>query len=298
MSVKVESTTDTAEDVMAAQGNLSQNVEVEKKPASEKTDEKELSASEVDTSSDDETDEIDGDENEPQDTENKPKKKKGGFKRRIDKLNTRLSEREKELAYWREQAMSAKPIQQKEESVQKVESKSDRPDPDNFETVADYTEALTEWKLEQRDKQAKETELKSKQQKEIEAHNKRVEAFAREQDDFWDVIEDVDDIQASAPLQQLILESDIGPQLMYEIASNRAEFERLNSLGALSLAREIGKLEAKLSTSKEAYQTETKKPTKAPAPLKTVGNKSSGTSTKSPDEMDFHEYKKWRQANL
>lgn len=296
MSIKVESTTDTPEDVMAAQGNLSKDVEVEKKPAPEKSDEKELPASEADTSSDDETDENDSDESEEtQGTEEKPKKKKSGFKKRIDKLNSRLSEREREIAFLREQM--AKTAQPKEEVAQKSESKGDgEPNPDDFETIKDYTRAVAKWELAQDKKLQAEQELKSKQQKEVEAHNKRVEAFAKSQDDFWDVIEDVDDIQASEPLQQLILESDLGPQLMYEIASNREEFLRLNALNERSLAREIGKLEAKLSSSKEVYQ-ETKKPTKTPAPLKTVGNKSSGTSTKSPDEMDFHEYKKWRAAN-
>lgn len=303
MSVKVESTTDTPEDVMAAQGSLSikeekaeAKAEAKKESASDKPDEKELSASEADTSESDETDETDGDEDDTQDTENKPKKKKGGFKRRIDKLNTRLSEREKEIAYWREQAMGQKPSQANEETTPKVESTSNEPDPDNFETVRDYTKAVAKWEIAQEKKLIQEQELKSQEQKKIGAHNKRVEAFAKEQDDFWEVIEDVDDIRASQPLEQLILESDIGPQLMYEIASNRQEFERLNSLGALSLAREIGRLEARLSPSKEASNTETRKPTKAPAPLRTVGNKSSGTSTKSPDEMDFPEYKRWRAA--
>jgi hypothetical protein len=85
---------------------------------------------------------------------------------------------------------------------------------------------------------------------------------------------------------------------MYELAKNRKEYERINSLNALAMAREIGKIEAKLSRSKTTEaQEEIKKITKAPAPLKPVGSKSSGISNKSPDEMDFHEYKKWREAN-
>lgn len=306
MDVKVESTTDSSDDVIAAQGNLSSKEKVETKvetkketPASDKSDEKELSASETDTSDADETDDKDSDD-ESEDLEDKPKKKKGGFKRRIDKLNSRLTEREKELAYWREQAINAQKPQEREAKAESPKPQSsDRPDPDNFETFAEYTDALTDWKFEQREAKTREAKQSEERKKLIEAHNSRVESYAKSQDDFWDVIEDVDDIEASPALTELILESENGPALMYEIAKNRQEFERINVLGPIAAAREIGKIEARLSLS-QAQQTGTKKSTitKASAPLKTVGNKSSGGSTKSPDEMDYHEYKKWREANL
>jgi hypothetical protein len=62
------------------------------------------------------------------------------------------------------------------------------------------------------------------------------------------------------------------------------------------MAREIGRIETKLSQSKES-KTETQKITKTPAPLKTVGGSSTGVSSKNPDEMDYEDFKKWRLAN-
>lgn len=305
MSIKIESTTDTPEAVTAALGNLAPKeesvetkVETQDTSASEKTDEKELSESETDTSESDETEETDSDE-EAQD--DKPKKKsKSGFKRRIDKLNARISQYEKELAELR-QVQTQKPSEEPKEN----KSTDSAPDPDNFDTISAYTAAVTKWTLEQERKaqKAQEQEQKAKEEQEtlVKEHNKRVEKYAKENPAFKEAITSAIEIlgadyDVNPTLEYEMLSSEFSHLILAELASDLDEFDRINALPANKIAREIGKLEAKLALSKEE-KSETKKTTKAPAPLKTLGNKSTGLSTKSPDEMDFHEYKKWREAN-
>jgi hypothetical protein len=83
---------------------------------------------------------------------------------------------------------------------------------------------------------------------------------------------------------------------MYELASDLKEFKRINSLPPLAIAREIGKLELKLSKPSEEKQ-EIKKTTNAPKPLTPVGSKSAPVK-KSPDEMSQKEYEAWRFKNM
>lgn len=111
-------------------------------------------------------------------------------------------------------------------------------------------------------------------------------------------MEDVDDIPMSLTVQEVILASDNGPELMYELAKNPEEYARICKLPAVQAARELGKFEARISSSQDTKK-ETKQltKTKAPPPIKPVGSKASSV-TKSPDDMDFQEFKRWREAQI
>jgi len=63
--------------------------------------------------------------------------------KRISKLTKKLADQGAEVEYWKQQALAHKAPQ--EQVVQ-----DGKPILDNFETVADFTEALTDWKLEQK----------------------------------------------------------------------------------------------------------------------------------------------------
>lgn len=307
MSIKVESTTDTPEDVIAAQGGLSSEkveTKVETKKESDSTKEVEEKKEASDASDDDsenESEENDSDDDESK--EDKPKKKSRGFKRRIDKLNARISEYEKELSKYRQPQ-----AQPQREEVKEAQSTDGAPDPDDFDTISAYTTAIAKWTLGQENKaiKAQEQEAKAKEEYDVQVkeHNKRLSKYTKDNPAVREAIDYAIEVlgpefNVNPTLENEMLSSDISHLILAELLSDVDELERINSLPTNKIAREIGKLEAKLSLSKEE-NTETKefkKPTKAPAPLKTVGNKSTGGSTKSPDEMDFHEYKKWRAAN-
>lgn len=72
------------------------------------------------------------------------------------------------------------------------------------------------------------------------------------------------DIQISGTVTQLIVESDKGPLLAHYLATHPQKAAELNSLPPVAAAKEIGRLEARLSLPKPNTAT------KAPAPVKPV----------------------------
>jgi len=252
--------------------------------------------------------EVDSDESDEAEESGKDKgKKKGGFQRKIDKMTARQKAAEQEIEYWKSQALKAPNDQKKEEPAKQAVTKSDdaEPSPDDFETHKEYINALTDWKLDQREKKAKiEADKKnflSEQEKVFKAYHERKNAFAKTVDDFDEVLDDAKDVPITPAIQAAILESDFGPQVAYELAKNRAEFERIVKLGPLSAAREIGKIEARiaLKASEQKETKETKKTTSAPKPIEPVGG-TKGTALRQLDdpELTFVEYVERRRAQM
>src|SRR6476646_62944 len=101
MSIKIESTSDTPEQVAEALGQKASD----KKAAPVETPSEKESESAVDQNPDDveatANDETEGDEESTEDESEGKTKKRSGFKRRIDKLNRKLTDREKEVEYWK-----------------------------------------------------------------------------------------------------------------------------------------------------------------------------------------------------
>src|SRR5206468_5111195 len=116
----------------------------------EVTSESETEDAEDESGQDDEA----GREQETEDqTEAKPKKK-GGFQRRIDKLNAAKAAAQQEADYWKRLALEKGAGEPKKDQVDSkapatAQSNEGKPNPDNFDTHAEYVEALTDWKTEQ-----------------------------------------------------------------------------------------------------------------------------------------------------
>jgi len=297
MPIQIQSTSDSAEQVTQAMGDLAKPIEpVETSASPEKVDET-VEASEtpeVENESDDSDTEV---TDEPKDKG----KKKGGFKRRIDKLNGKLSAVEQERDFLRAQVLkNQSPETPKPETTVVAEGK---PKADDFETHDLYVEALTDWKLEQklsaRDAKQRESQVKTQVQKSIETHMGRVEEFKKSHADFGELMEDVDDIPISITVQQVILESDNGPELMYELAKNKDEYKRICALPAIAAARELGKFEAKYLKSDSSEKIEPKT-TKAPTPIKPVKSNATGSGKKSIDDPNLsqREFEKLREEQL
>lgn len=248
----------------------------------------------------DEAEDLDESRDEAKD---KPKKV-GGFQRRINKLNAAKAEAEREANYWKKLALEKEAAGEKK--VEKAEAKAPstgKPSPDDFDTHAEYVEALTDWKVEEKaralEEKTRKTALQTQQEKLLEAHTERVKSFAEKTKDFQDVLENVDDIPVSATVQELIVTSDNGPELMYELAKNRDEFERISKLSPLAAAREIGRIETKLQKASSEVETPKPKITKAPKPIEPVGS-GKGTIAKTiyDPNLPFTEYERIRREQM
>ncbi len=284
-------------------------VEVEKsapavKKASETDDESDTSKLEATDSDSDEESEIE--ESDDEATELKPKKK-SGTQRRIEKLVKQRSEAERERDLLRreyELLKSKQPDAEGDSQTESVAAKAaateGEPDPDDFDTSTEFYRAHARWAAQQEIKAAKESDRQEKLRTEAESKKTtfygKVEDFKKAHDDFADVISDVDDIMMSPAISQVILESDNGPELMYELAKNRDEYAHMCSLSPFEAVRAFGRFEAKFLNKSSEQKPETKtKTTKAPPPPKPISTSSAnGKKSIMDDNISQADYERLR----
>lgn len=297
--ITVESATQVAPAVVqtnvatSEEKTAEQSVSATEEVAEETTDESETSEEGEETKEDEESSDV----GQTDEEKTLKAKKKGGFKKRIDKLNAKLTDKDREIEHWKKEALrNLKEEKSKPEVQAKTEAISTKPDPDKFDSHEDYIDALTDWKVE---KKLSDKEQKSKQetqvsefQAKVSSHQEKVNAFREKTEDFDEVLESVDDIELSLAVQDLILDSENGAELVYELAKNRDEFAKICKMSPMAAARELGKFESKLAKAASA-ETKTTPTTKAPPPIKTISS-GKAVAAKDPHNMSYEEYKSWR----
>lgn len=286
MPIVVESTTDAPEAVVAVSDLAQKAEEVE---GQENQNSKESAATDTTAEESEKVESLDSDEESENagEEEQQEQKKPGGFKRQINKLNKKLSAEAQEKEYWRNQALRAQSLEKKtEEPIKAIPS--GKPKADDFSTHEEFVEALTDWKLDQklqtREAKQKEEAVKSEHQTKLEKHQARVSKFAEAREDWDDVIESIGTMPLTLAVQESIIESDMGPELMYEFGKNPDELKRICALAPLLAAKEIGRIEARLS---KPAATEEKKTTKAPPPIAPVKARAGNAVKKSIYDPDL-----------
>lgn len=258
---------------------------------------------EKDDSAESEPDEGDGDAEETE--KDKPKKKSGAQRRkeRAERAEAEAARARVEADHWKAMALKGAGDSKEQPKTEPKPEPAGKPHPDNYETHVEYVEALTDWKLEQREKdreqQTEKSKLEAESKRLLETHHAREKSFAEKTADYVKVLEDVDNFtDASATLEELIVTSENGPEIMYELAKNPEEYERINALHPLAAAREIGKLEAKVAA-KESKPIEPKKITNAPKPIEPVsGGKGTVGKSLSDPNLSQAEYEAIRRDQL
>ncbi|GAC1403873.1 MAG: hypothetical protein NVSMB64_06280 [Candidatus Velthaea sp.] len=222
-------------------------------------------------------------------TETEKPEKKGGFQKRIDKLTREKSElatQKAELERRLAENPAAKPIEKQPEG---------KPQASNFDTYEAYTEALTDWKIDQREQARTKTETDrqaANAQKAVsDKFQERIAETRKRYEDFDEVLANADDQPVSAAMNQIILESEHGPEVVYFLAQNLDQAAAIAKLSPLAAARAIGKIEAGFSKP----DSETKPAvSKAPPPIKPVG--AVAVAAKKYQDMDLNEYRRARES--
>lgn len=135
-------------------------------------------------------------------------------------------------------------------------------------------------------RQAEQFELAEQQIAQQQWMEQLVEARVRYAD-FDEVVLDPS-VPITAQVANIIRGSDNAADIAYYLGKNRAEALSIAQMHPLSAAREIGRIEAKLSAPKPRTET------KAPPPI--TPGKASGSGAKSPDKMSADEYRAWREG--
>ncbi len=274
------------------------DTETTEKAAEEKTEEKATSetAEGAETTETTTETEVDGEIPEKDDeTSDDPK----GFQKRINELTLkrRTAEREaetlkKENESLRKEAESRKETSAAEET--KETSAAGKPKVDDYADYADFMEALSEWKskdiiaAERKKWEAEKAEeaantATEQQQKVIDGS---LEEGRKKHEDF-DKVAMAENIPYSQAMIEVVTESDKFTEIAYYLGQNLDEADRISRLSPLAAAKEIGKIEANLTSGKT-----TKKLTAAQPPITPL--KATEVVGKDPNDMTNAEFEKWR----
>jgi hypothetical protein len=209
--------------------------------------------------------------------------KKPWFKKRFDEITRqKYQEKERADAAERRALEFEQRLQKLEDTPKKPEFKPTSPKPE-WESFLDkyddpdeahiaYTDALTDWKLEQRDAKAKaDRDYQTQQDRQAKAQQtfdqKRqatVAAGVEKFSDWEDVVFAIPGAIMHQNLATAIMEIPTGDEVAYYLGKNLAEAEKISQLSPYAMAAELGKIEAKLAS----YEKKTTKPPPSSKPLK------------------------------
>lgn len=249
---------------------------------------------------------------EPEQTDAEPQDEpeKADDKPKVNlKLEKRFSELTKQREDARREAEQERIARQEIEARLKALEMKDQPQPAEpnakpnrakFSDEFKYAEALADWSVENalknREKDEDERKQIAQRQEVLNQWNQRQEEVAAKLPDYVEVIKS-STVGVSDAVRDAIIESEVGPRILYHLAQNPDLAVALASKTVTSALREIGKLEAKLSGEKATEPVKpVAKPSNAPTPIQPIR---ATTPVDSPIATDgeFHgTYEAWKQA--
>lgn len=231
--------------------------------------------------------------------ETQPRDENGRFQSRIDRVTwekheeRRLREAiELERDYWRTQAESAKkpaaPSQLKEPTLE-----------DFGHDEAKYRAAVREYDkaVIKRDLQAEfETDRQERTQR-----TKQV-TFRQREAEFISKTPDYTEVAYRAPISDevaaLVMESDVGPEVAYYLGKNPIIARQISQLSDRGIAREIGRIEERLSLQKAAPATPQASKAPPPPPKVAASGDSNPTVKPTDPESDKMANDDWMKARI
>ena len=211
-----------------------------------------------------------------------PKPVEEGEKKPNPKLEKRFSELTKQREMARQEAdrerQRAADLEARLEALErgskpvKQDEPNKEPQPSDFTDAFEYAKALAEYStakaLENRDKQEAERKANEERQKVMTSWQTKLEEAKSELPDYEDMIAS-SDVVVSDQVRDAILESDVGPKILYHLAENPEVATKISGLSLTSALREIGKLEARFEKTAEAPKPAVRK-SNAPAPINPI----------------------------
>ena len=179
---------------------------------------------------------------------------------------------------------------------------SGKPTREAYRTEDEYTEAVTDWKIEQRLTALTHTqEQAAEATRQQDTVRQRSSAYAEREAAAKSRLRDYDEvIQASAvQITQLVtnelLQSTVGPEVVYFLAQHPDEADRLNRLDPVSLGRHLARLEQQVAPPPQTAAPPSQTP--APPPIRPIA----GTGATTPpireaDQLPYREYQRARRA--
>ena len=228
-----------------------------------------------------------------------------------DKLEKRFSKisRQRDEAKSRADALEARlrevEAKANPQTIAQTANAEDKPQASQFNDAFEYAEALAEWSAE---KALKDRDIADQQRKAEEERNKVAESWNKKVSKAKEAIPDFNKVVSkssvvvSDAIRDAILESDVGPQILYHLASNDDFAQSIASMPAIKALKEIGRLEARYEGEQEKPEKKAKTvaTSKAPAPISPLkGGKSAGADVLVDTNGEFYgSYAQWKAARL
>jgi len=222
------------------------------------------------------------------------------------KQNPKLEKRFSELTRQRKEAEAkVKELEERlaaKESIrepQPAPESNQKPSPDSYKDAFEYAEALAQWSAEQalakREQEIKQKEAEAKRETVIKTWQQKLEATKAELPDY-EVMVASSSVKVNDTVRDAIVESDVGPRILYELASNDELAEKLSDMTTASALKLIGKLEAQFEKT-DAPVAEKKTvaaKSKAPEPIRPLRS-TGGVAEVVTDGNDLS-YQQWKAA--
>lgn len=241
------------------------------------------------------------------------KEDKSTFQKRIDDLTKARRTAEREAVIVKEQ--SEKKIKELEEEVKKLKAQApiaNKPKRESFETDEEYLEAVSSFTVAQKLKETQEAADKAtatlqEQQAVDDVFKGLDEVMEKGRVKYSDFNELVlsDELTLTPAMTEVILQTDVADDLLYYLGQNMDKAMDLAKMPLSKMTREMGKLEALVTSQPPALKDEKsaevksdpparKVTTKAPAPIEPVHT--DGVTDKDPSKMTPKEYRAWREG--
>ena len=220
------------------------------------------------------------------------------LRRRAQQAEEQVRQKEQEAANLRGQLEErARQAQQQAAPKSSTYDGTRPPTVNDFENYDEFIKESIKFDLRQESQKVREADLKKQLEQRLKDTDRTF--FARVAEVQASKLPDYDEVIRSVPMTlsnevlQAIKESEAGPEVAYYLAKNPGDMTKINQMTVASAVREIGKIEAKLSTVAPTPKP-TIKVTQAPEPIKPVKESVSAVALDY-DKMSTEEYMKRRK---
>lgn len=239
---------------------------------------------------------------EQETTETEERKPNQKLEKRFSELTKARKAAEEKAAQERatREALEARLAALENQSAVQTPTGNLKPRAEDFEDAFKYAEALSEWSaneaVKRRDEEIKKQQEQEKQNAVLKTWQQKLDSVKSELPDY-EVMVASSSVQVNDAVRDAILESDVGPRILYELASDDDLAAKLTNASTASALKMIGKLEAKFEA--KAEEPAKSKPvavkSNAPAPINPLRGTGSQSVYTDGEQIDYQAWKAGRK---
>lgn len=217
-----------------------------------------------------------------------PKKQNPKLEKRFSELSKARDAAKQEAAKERERSEALEARLKALEQQQQPVVSTDEPQPSDYQDAFEYAKDLAKYEAKRMIQAEKQAEAQAKaqeaQQKVLSTWTERINEAKQELPDYDEMIAS-SDVVIHDVIRDAILESDVGPRILYHLAENEDYAKKFAGMPLPQALKELGKLESKYTPSEE--KSVAVKKSKAPPPINPIKGTSGAIDTPINDKGEF-----------